>query len=610
MEGTVGDVYGAAPPTMDAAQLVEQRKAGSITQEQFFIALNGLRRANSGLDSTRPSPSSDVILTTATTATEAEREAAAVNPSVEIVGEEEEEEETQRGGPVSCSVPSTSSVAAVDGVLDGSIGRPKVTPLNDTRQTPQPPSGIALPGIQAATDASDASIGAVSPRLGGPHRENNHVQRIGRGGDLVRHNNTPHEFARSISPPKQQAVASPTGGRGREKPQSTENDEQAHVVAQRREESEWLVSPRGETQSRRLSRKIPGDKRSELRSASGRNGQDSVLRGGESATRGASSPLRSDGETERNRTVKPQQWRPTGGGGSSPQQQRWQQVSIVQPASVQSQTVPPPLSPSATQRTVRSAAAVVINGNRLGGDSADLKGPVSNIDPRRIRGTREQQSSPVSSVLGEEERRVLTPELGRRRGLPTTPRQQRDSSVGSTSDGALPSKFFDFNTVPDSSSQQQQAWPGARITSSNTGEDASFRSLPWADSRRSRCRRSREEEGAAPRAAASRRLSGSASAGCLGRSDRVVSAVRCDQYGYPMHERGGLGSSGGVGERRLLFSPKIKGMPEFYRSRPTRNRPPESSRVSFERAGGSDVSQSNSVYERTSRWLAQSGELR
>lgn len=569
---------------MDAAQLVEQRKAGSITQEQFFIALNKLRRANSGLDSTRP-PSLSTTTTTTTTET-----AAAAPPNAEIVGEAENDE-TQRGGPDLCSFRPTS--AAMDGMSDGSIRRPKVVPHNDTHQKPEPrPSAIAVPGTQTETDADGTSIDVASQRFGGPRREN-HVQLIGRG-DPARHN-TPHESTRSISPRKH-AVTSPTGGRGRERLLSPDGDEQANEV-QRREESEWLVSPRGETQSRLLTRKMPGDqKHSGSRHAFVSNGQGSVLRG-ESAARGLTSPLKNGGDTESNRVMKAQ-WRPAGGGGSS--QPCWQQGNLVQPGG-KSTPVASPLSPSAITRMVLSAAAIT-RSDEPGDDGGDQRRPVDDSLPRRIRGTRAQQSSAVRSILEKaRQRRVVTSSgVGRRRrGLST---QQQDSSAGSTAEGALSST----NIFHDAS--QQHTWSGVR-SCSKTGEDASTSSLPPDDSHRRRYRPSREKEGTAPRAAATRRqLSGSASVGGLDCQDRAFSA-RCDRYGYPLHETEGLGSSRGAGGGRSLFSPRIKGLPAFYRSRPRINTT-ESSQVNFERAGGGGASQPNSVYERTTRWLAQSGDLR
>ncbi|CAM9650181.1 unnamed protein product [Ectocarpus sp. 8 AP-2014] len=76
-----------------------------------------------------------------------------------------------------------------------------------------------------------------------------------------------------------------------------------------------------------------------------------------------------------------------------------------------------------------------------------------------------------------------------------------------------------------------------------------------------------------PRGAHRRRHSGN-STGSIGSfdSDRYfTTAVRCDRFGYPLHEReclgsygGGAGLSGGRGPR---YSPMIKGLPDFYEAR-------------------------------------------
>lgn len=97
-------------------------------------------------------------------------------------------------------------------------------------------------------------------------------------------------------------------------------------------------------------------------------------------------------------------------------------------------------------------------------------------------------------------------------------------------------------------------------------------------------------------------------------------AVRCDRYGYPLHERECLGSTGVCGGgsssssgHQLRFSPMIKGLPDFYGSRPKR----QGHNNSFEQnVASGDIGLENastaitSLYQRTTEWQARASELR
>ncbi|CAM9292255.1 unnamed protein product, partial [Ectocarpus fasciculatus] len=121
-----------------------------------------------------------------------------------------------------------------------------------------------------------------------------------------------------------------------------------------------------------------------------------------------------------------------------------------------------------------------------------------------------------------------------------------------------------------------------------------------------------------PRGAPRRRHSGH-STGSVGSfdSDRYfTTAVRCDRYGYPLHERECLGSygagaglSGGRGPR---YSPMIKGLPDFYESRPKRQSRDDESlgRRTHGNNREAPAGRSTSLYQRTTEWRAKASEVR
>lgn len=124
--------------------------------------------------------------------------------------------------------------------------------------------------------------------------------------------------------------------------------------------------------------------------------------------------------------------------------------------------------------------------------------------------------------------------------------------------------------------------------------------------RRSRDHRHREpQRSPAPRRESRRRSSNTVTSFD---SDRYyTAAVRCDRYGYPVHEREGLGGSGaaGGGGGGRVFSPMIKGLPDFYESRPRRR-----GRGGDETAPRDDAAAGQSLYARTTDWQAKASELR
>lgn len=118
---------------------------------------------------------------------------------------------------------------------------------------------------------------------------------------------------------------------------------------------------------------------------------------------------------------------------------------------------------------------------------------------------------------------------------------------------------------------------------------------PW----RSRDQHREPQHSPAPRRESRRRSSNTVASFD---SDRYyTAAVRCDRYGYPVHEREGIGSSGAGGGANL-FAPMIKGLPDFYESRPNRRSRGDGP------AGGGGAGQS--LYERTTDWQAKASDLR
>ncbi len=113
----------------------------------------------------------------------------------------------------------------------------------------------------------------------------------------------------------------------------------------------------------------------------------------------------------------------------------------------------------------------------------------------------------------------------------------------------------------------------------------------------------------------SRRRSSNISAASFDSGRYYTTAVRCDRFGYPLHEReclgssgpsGGGGGGGGGGATRAgvgpVFSPTIKGLPDFYESRPRR--------TGGARYTDAEKQSSVSLYTRTTDWQARASELR
>ncbi|CAN0023678.1 unnamed protein product, partial [Ectocarpus sp. 12 AP-2014] len=106
------------------------------------------------------------------------------------------------------------------------------------------------------------------------------------------------------------------------------------------------------------------------------------------------------------------------------------------------------------------------------------------------------------------------------------------------------------------------------------------------------------------------------SVGSLDSDHYFTTAVRCDRFGYPLHEReclgsygAGAGRSGGRGPR---YSPMIKGLPDFYESRPKRQSRDDESlgRRTHGNNREAQAGRSASLYQRTTEWQAKASEVR
>lgn len=548
---------------MDAAQLVEQRKAGIITQEQFFIALNLLRRANSGLDnkpcSTAPAPA----------------------PSTDRTDGEKFIAREKLDGPGSESVgAATINNTANDRAsgygpqkgavkIAGSIGR-SAAGGDHARQSSEP----LPPGQQQSSTAEEtvnkldgsAPMGAISGELeDSPCKAQLSVELNSSNIGLK----IPHEFSRLISP-----TASRSGTGNRPQLQSRRDTEDK---ANRDDDSHWLISPNGETSQshRRRMRKTP-----ESRTAYNRDGRVDDRDRTMSAAR--LSPSRSSNRGKAERRSAKQPWRPAGGSGEK---------GLYLQSNIPRSQSPPATSSRPPSTGLGATGAVAAEGTP--GEQENKQRNSSICDNLYSRQTYHQQvhqqPSLVNLPLETLKRRVADRNSGRRRRQST----QEPIISSAASDSVERNTFL---------GAQSGARTGGSVVDFG-GDDIGVRSLPPGILWRRRPRNRGEDE----LTRRSRRLSSSPSLGSLD-SNRFCTVATRDRFGYPLHERECLGSSGAVGRNTLVFSPMIKGLPDFYHARPNRTSDPFQQRFKFSKTA--EVDQSRPLYERATDWLAKAGELR
>lgn len=208
-------------------------------------------------------------------------------------------------------------------------------------------------------------------------------------------------------------------------------------------------------------------------------------------------------------------------------------------------------------------------------------------------------------------------------------RRRRDNLTRQSGEGSTTAEAVNETEVPQNKSRPRGAvisdsrarggdgsggGGDASVKKSNTGPPSVSTGGLWRDGSRHRGPQRRP----ALRAESPRRCRGTTDGG-MERDDADrsgVVAVSCDRYGYPLHERECLGSTGGSegGAHNLRFSPVIKGLPDFYESRPKRQTQDNAFERSLEcvREGGwgQPSTAGTSLYERTTEWQARASELR
>lgn len=573
---------------MEVARLVEQRKAGNITQEEFFVNLNKLRRAN---NARRDSP----------------RElSAGRRPSSEPEAPPDQEAEDRvMCGTTSdiCGVlaPSIRTARGIEGAEDrmGTTTSPTVSSISGpapppTKEQNNGASSQPRPAGEPALSSRVASMAVVPGdsrvTTGGVTQTLQEERRDG----AVEFNREPASQEAQLVVADKRAVSrlslNSTSARGSPSTPITTPDnarsstadalasnrtQQQQLVllneAEREEEYDWLVSPNGEAQLPRRTHKTH------------------VSRGTHCSRKSCGS--RDDvGGHEANGTVRPvlvsptpartsaslvgrRNWIPIGGASQNAwhdDKRRPQQQNSIRP--------------SASCTTSPEECRIVFVARR----------PDNDVHGNARRDRSEPGSSQGISRLEEARRRILTCSNRRRCAL------QSDTArtVGAPR---------------TAQSVGNPAWPGPCLMrdQSRIDDDMSVRSLPSAT--RIRGSRSRHRESPTSRRLGGRGMSGSASVGSLergGQFDRFSS--RRDRYGYPLHERGGLGTTSDSRERsgssHRLFSPMIKGLPNFYQFRPRRTL--DSLGRTIQHASAGNASQQESLYARGTRWLAKAGDNR
>ncbi|CAB1110047.1 unnamed protein product [Ectocarpus sp. CCAP 1310/34] len=240
--------------------------------------------------------------------------------------------------------------------------------------------------------------------------------------------------------------------------------------------------------------------------------------------------------------------------------------------------------------------------------------PSRAASPQQLRpeAHREGKASPPAAAATTPggHRSAATPFSSRRRRRPgnnTTTAEEKDGTTTTPQAGQAPS--ISPTLVPHVGDRHDlDDDDNGGVTGAGTGLPMGAVGGLWRS-------RGRHRE---PRGAPRRRHSVN-STGSVGSfdSDRYfTTAVRCDRFGYPLHERECLGSygagaglSGGRGPR---YSPMIKGLPDFYESRPRRQSRDDESlgRRTHGNNREAQAGRSASLYQRTTEWQAKASEVR
>ena len=589
---------------MNAAQLVDLRKNGKITQEQFFLALNKLRRANSGLNK---APSSAPTAATAPAGpTGADGDLKPGTPEGSV-------------GSVCVDAEAAARSDSENSVLKApdSEGRPpagatssRPSQLPPVEQHPAPPvsqlDGNAHGGLEDATaQPPEGSIGEARSI-----NESDLLVRISPGGSEPDRCSVPSE-------PKTFEVDHFVGERGEREGgvgAAAFGDDQANITLRSRGavveedggrggESEWRFTPSGEKAHsvRRHIREAPDPLRHDSPTNNivfGDGGGDSSNIGRIRSTAGLSP-------------------RKTGGGGGSESGD-----GAVGLGSDNRRPRPPGREPKAhRQRDRRRSRSQPPTPSfpRGAGGAGRVGGPTTRLESgsgeqhdrtERIRYREPSDSGGSQQLLSQSaaqnQRSPTTSGLdrGEQRGFggAASPGCSKQLLRRSTQTSGITPEASDPARVSDKPLSARRHDPPTRDRNNN------ITSQPSGALRRSR---SLSQEGNAP-ARGPRRLcinSGSSARNSQEHPDCYNTTVKYDQYGYPLHENQYLESGeAGAGTSGLVFTPTIKRLPEFYESRP--KLAPASAKQYLGSMKGEGFRQSSSMYERGTGWKANVDEIR
>lgn len=536
---------------MDAARLVEQRKAGKITQEEFFIQLNELRRANS----TRGSRDVNEDLSTSDT------ESVVVGPADSPKGKGSGRKVTTDNNAAVYS--ATSGVEDREGTSSGTDIGPIEEELrlsmeyNELRQQEQATNPSDRHSVTLESRAEGGAVESTTQQFnylngdrellffqGGLSESRNSLRGVGPTGFPMC---VPAPTGGSLSPPA-------SGGRLESRSQTDTN---------RGDDSYWLISPRGETETPRRVRKTFASRSGTTRCST--TGEFTETKKARSP--GLSPPRLS--RTVENNITAPRHWLPVDGG--SPRVRDDGTSRFQQPFTVR--------APSFTSSNEKKKS--------ISWQETENNVPLHSQPGRRGRPTLGPSSG--ASPLEETKRRLLT----------------SNRRVCVNSDSAH-WRYVDRASSHQSTAQSPRPPPPTPqpVFLHRVDRSESVRSLSYGAHCRERCRHPEKPVSYST----DRRVSGSASAGSLEFGGAERYPARRDRYGYPLHEKGGLGTSGD-NNKSSYFAPMVKGLPEFYQSRPRRTVDSLGQNVDSGR-GGAAASQSASLYERTTGWLAKAGDVR
>ena len=606
---------------MNAQQLVELRKQGSISQEEFFVGLNSLRRQNSESLQQRSSSRVDPVV---------------AEDARKPVTDGDNDEEGRGGSSCRPEVDPTAVGPGLESVVATTVEQLSLS------------ASVATPSSDITTSNREVHVAAVgsAPSASEEPAVPAGAQQELEGGCAAVGFDTPLPVSPGSKPQHPLPDITDVVGNGRTQPRARphgviDRDNEELSAGQAKEsdcESGWLISPSGEKtrQSTSTRRKGPESqqRRHPYRRATSQD-DDDQFRGTRSTPANAGlSPGGGGVNRDTAATVVPQArqetrvWRPAGGALFRSQQQ-W--LSRSQPAT------PSHRHSGNTHNNNNNNTAEGVRGRdrpgprlsptRGGNDgNSGAVGTTGTVSPKPHWRPAGAASAPQPPCCGGSS----TPLSSSR---PVGPFGSCSDGVGDgvgaheidESGGDGGGKRRSTVTASPRSSrsvagelQQQPALTSSDCDGSGGGGDRSRGSgngtkspsggaLPestgglWRS--RDRHRGPQQRLSPAQRRESRRRSSNTVASVDSGRY--YTAAVRCDRYGYPVHDREGEGGGGGgaAGGGGHVFAPMIKGLPDFYESRPKRigHRSDGSPRM---------VGEGQSLYERTTDWQAKASEIR